>query len=82
VYWAAEVCPIFVVFTLFNLSHPGFFLPREYTGLIIKLKAIALAKTEEQWPLTISPPFPMQGPEMLQDDSSSVRLVEVRMDKS
>jgi hypothetical protein len=75
VYWATTSFPLFVIFTLFNLSHPGFFLPREYIGFVIKLKAIAAAKKDSQWPLNISQPFPMQRPEMLRDSYSDTRLV-------
>jgi hypothetical protein len=75
VYWLTESFPLFVIFTLFNLSHPGFFLPKEYIGFVIKLKAIAAAKKDLQWPLSISPPFPIQGPGMLQDNYSDMRVV-------
>jgi hypothetical protein len=80
-YWLTGPVPLFAVLTLFNLAHPGFFLPRAYTGFIIKLKAIAVAKKDAQWPLSISPPFPMKGPDMLQSNESYTRLVEVRMGK-
>ena len=82
VYWITASIPLFVIFTLFSLAYPGFFLPREYTGFMINLKKIAAAKKDSQWPLSISPPFPMSGPDMLQDNYPETRVVEVQMGKA
>ena len=81
VYWLTESFPLFVIFTLFSLSYPGFFLPRDYTGWMIKLKKIAEAKKDSQWPLSISPPFPMQSSEVLEDSYAETRVVEVQVGK-
>jgi hypothetical protein len=80
VYWATEEFPLFVVFALFSLSYPGYFLPREYIGFRIKLKEIAKAKRDNSWPLTISPPFPMP-PKNVDDKYSEVTLAEMEEGK-
>ena len=79
VYWVTESFPLLVVYILFSLSYPGFFLPREYIGLIIKLKDIATAKLDASWPLNISAPLPMRRPQISNGDKyieASIMLSE------
>lgn len=56
-YWITEPIPLFLCYTLFNLNHPGEFLPRDYTRFKLNLKEIEKAKSEVLWPLQISSPI-------------------------
>ncbi|KIW09616.1 uncharacterized protein PV09_00483 [Verruconis gallopava] len=81
VYWVTESLPLFLIFALFSLTYPGFFLPREYIGFRIKLKEIAESKRDASWPLNISAPLPVQKSLIVEtkDPEATVQEMKVGM---